>query len=146
MLINHYISLRIFRIMFSILKCKGYEWFLIEILFSCTILESHISKNRMKNVGDSLKSQNVWSTPVSFYAHGWQFSFYFISGESSHENFKTVNHFAITASKYMPCGILEMDTNDKRKMGSWWEQWNILKIIQHVIQSLLKALGLLDSS
>ena len=116
-----------------------------DIFFMYNIRFSYF-KDRMKNVDVSLKSQNVWSTPVSFYAHGWQFSFYFISGESSHENFKTVNHFAITASKYMQCGILEMDTNDKRKMGSWWEQWNISKIIQHVIQSLLKAVGLLDSS
>ena len=127
-LITHYRSIRIRNIIFV------------------HIIRISYFKDRLKNVGDSMKSQCISSTPVSFYAHGWQFSFYFISGESSHENFKTFNHFAITASKYMPCGILEMDTNDKRKMGSWWEQWNISKIIQHVIQSLLKAVGLLDSS
>ena len=145
LLINHYISIRIFRITLMKRIWMISQWNIIFVYIIRIIRISHF-KDWMKNVGDSLESQNVSSTPVSFYTHGWQFSFYFISGESSHENFKTVNHFAITASKYMPCGILEMDTNDKRKMGSWWEQWNIWRIIQHVIQSLLKAVGLLDSS
>ena len=142
-LIIHYISIRIICLVYLNVKDKMISH--RSIIFVCNIRISYF-KDRTKNVGNSFESQNVSSTPVSFYAHGWQFSFYFISGESSHENFKTVNHFAITASKYMQCGILEMDTNDKRKMGFWWEQWNILKIIPHVIQSLLKAVGLLDSS